>query len=223
MNDEHMDDAIALFALGALDRDEARAVEEHAATCERCSRLLAEAEGTVTAMTDLSVPAFEPPADLAARLAASARTARVLAPRRTPERSRNLWQYATLAASIVAVAAGAFGGSQIAKDRSTIASDDRAFAAIVVSHFAHGTFTKQTPDAPTTKALWGKTPQWIYVIVDSADCACTIVARTPSGERDLGAPAPRGATATLFVPAGTGITGLELRAGTRVLSTAQRP
>jgi anti-sigma-K factor RskA len=223
MNDDHKDDAIALFALGALDRDEARAVDEHAATCERCARLLADAEGTVTALTDLTVPAFEPPAELAARLAASARAARVLAPRRAPERSRNLRQFGTLAASIVLVATGLFGGSQIANDRATIASDDRAFAAIAVSHFAHATFTKQTADAPTVKALWGKAPQWIYVIVDSAGCACTIVARTASGERDLGTPEPRGATATLFVPDGKGVTGLEVRAGSRTLATSQRP
>ena len=167
MKDEHMGEAIELYALGALDRDEAREVEDHAAVCADCSRLLA--------------------------------------------------------AGLLIAGFGATATREIRSDRATIAADDRAFSAIAVSHFLHTTFTKRVPDAPTAKVLWGKTPQWFYVIVDSASCNCNVVEITPQGERDLGPPAPRGNTATLFVADAPEAKGLELRSGTTVLAAVRRP
>jgi hypothetical protein len=132
-------------------------------------------------------------------------------------------RWGTLAASLALVAIGVTGTNEVLRDRATIASDDRAFSAIAVSHFAHTTFTKVVPNAPTAKVLWGKTPHWLYVIVDSPACDCSVVGTTGSGERDLGTPSTRGATATLFVPDGDGVTRIELRRGASVLSTARHP
>jgi hypothetical protein len=219
MNDEHPDDALELYALGALDRDEARAVDEHVARCVRCSRRLGEAERTIVALDELTVPVFEPPAELASRIATSARAVVPLVPRPT----WNLARWGTLAACLAVAAVGVTGTSEVVRDRATIASDDRALSAIAVSHFAHTTFTKNVVDAPTAKVLWGKSPHWLYVIVDSAACACDVVATTAQGERDYGVPSVRGATATLFVPDADGVTQVQLRRGTSVLSTAHHP
>lgn len=218
MKDEHMGDAIELYALGALDRDEAREVEEHAAVCAECSRLLGEAESTIAALDALTVPKLEAPPELAARIAASNRVV-------TPLRARrpNLARWGALAAGLLIAGVGVTGTREISSDRATIAADDRAFSAIAVSHFLHTTFTKRVPDAPTAKVLWGKTPQWFYVIVDSASCNCNVVEITPQGERDLGPPAPRGNTATLFVADAPEAKGLELRSGTTVLAAVRRP
>jgi anti-sigma factor RsiW len=219
MNDEHFDEDLELYALGALDRDEAQAVEAHAAVCAECSRRLGEAERAVASLDELTVPIFEPPAELGERIASAARTVVPLRPRRPLSVAR----WGTLAACFLVAAAGITGTREVARDRATIASDDRAFSAIAASHFAHTTFTKTVPGAPTAKVLWGKNPQWLYVIVDSRACACNVVARTAAGERDLGAPEPRDATATLFVDNLPGVTSVELRSGTRVIATAQHP
>jgi hypothetical protein len=219
MNDEHFDEDLELYALGALDRAQAQAVEDHTAGCAECSRRLGEAERTVASLDALTVPLFEPPAELGARIASSARSVVPLRPRRRP----NLVRWGTLAACFAVAAAGVTGTREVVQDRATIAGDDRAFSAIAASHFAHTTFTKTAPDAPTAKVLWGKNPQWLYVIVDSRSCACDVVARTADGERDLGAPEPRGATATLFVDSLPGVTSVELRTGARVIATAQHP
>jgi hypothetical protein len=219
MNDEHPDDNLELYALGALDRDEARAVDDHVATCSQCARRLGEAERAVVSLDALTVPMFEPPAELATRIAASSRTVVPLVPR--PR--LNVARWGALAACIAVVAIGVTGTREVTQDRATIAADDRAFSAIAVSHFAHTTFTKLVPDAPTAKVLWGKSPHWLYVIVDSPSCACDVIATTAMGERDLGAPNPRGATATLFVPEADGVAQVELRRGATVLSTAKHP
>jgi hypothetical protein len=219
MNEEHPDESLELYALGALDRDEARAVDEHVASCAQCSRRLGDAERAVVALDELAVPVFEPPAELANRIAESSRRVVPLAPRTRP----NLARWSALAACIAVAAIGVTGTNEVLRDRATIASDDRAFSAIAVSHFAHTTFTNVVPDAPTAKVLWGKSPHWLYVIVDSTACECDVIATTAQGERDFGAPSPRGATATLFVPDADGVTRVELRRGATVLSAARHP
>lgn len=219
MNDEHFDEDLELYALGGLDRAQAQAVEEHAAGCAECSRRLGEAEQTVASLDALTVPLFEPPAELGSRIANSARNVVPLRPRRWPDFAR----WGTLAACFAVAAVGITGTHEVLQDRATIAGDDRAFSAIAASHFAHTTLTKIAPDAPTAKVLWGKNPQWLYVIVDSPTCTCDVVAQTAAGERDLGAPESRGATATLFVDSLPGVTSVELRNGARVIATAKHP
>ena len=219
MKDQHMGDLVELYALGVLDRDEALGVEIHVATCADCARALGEAERTVVSLDALTVPRIEPPPELAARIAASSRVV-------TPLRARrpfNVARWGALAASLLVAAVGVTGTREIANDRATIASDDRAFSAIAVSHFLHTTLTKTVADAPTAKVLWGKTPHWLYVIVDSPACDCNIVGITASGERDLGTPAARGNTATLFVPDAPDVTRIELRRDGKTLSSAQHP
>jgi hypothetical protein len=218
MKDQHMGESIELYALGALDRDEARGVEAHAEECAECSALLGAAERTIASLDALTVPMLEAPPELGQRIAASARVVVPLRPRRP-----NVARWSALAAGLLVAAVGVTGTREIANDRSTIAADDQAFASIAVSHFTHTTFTKSVPQAPTAKVLWGKSPHWLYVIVDSTACNCDVVALTPAGERDLGTPAARGNTATLFVPDEPSVNQVELRSGSVVLSTARRP
>lgn len=47
MRDEHVDDLIDLYALGALEPDEQSAVDEHLDECSRCRALLAQAKELV--------------------------------------------------------------------------------------------------------------------------------------------------------------------------------
>ena len=78
-----------LYALGALEGDEKRAIESHLASCADCARRLAEARGRV-ALIALAAPRVEPSAALKQRLmqrvrddAESAHGA-AIAPRATP-------------------------------------------------------------------------------------------------------------------------------------------
>jgi len=218
MKDHHMADDIQLYALGVLDRDESRAVEAHAAGCAECSQLLGEAERTVAALDAMTVTPVAPPAALAARIAASSRVV-------VPMRSRrfDFARGSALAAGLAFAVLGTGSVREILSDRATISADDRAFSAIAVSHFTHTTFTKIAPSAPTAKVLWGKSPHWLYVIVDAPQCDCEVAGITAGGVRDLGAPVARGATATLFVADAPDVTSVELRSGATILSSATRP
>ena len=65
--DEHVDDLIAAYALGALDADERVAVERHAGFCPTCARQLADMRRTAT-MLPFSVATGAPSPDVKAAL-----------------------------------------------------------------------------------------------------------------------------------------------------------
>ncbi len=100
--------------------------------------------------------------------------------------------------------------------RDVVAQDDAALGEVANAHFKHATFTKIDPSAPTAKVLWGPSNRWVYVIVDSATCACRVVAGTDAGERDLGAPLGRGRTAAVFAADLPHVRQIELRRGDQI-------
>lgn len=65
-----------LYALGALDADEKRAIESHLAACAACARKLAEARGRI-AMIGLAVPGAEPSPRVREQLLAHVRASSV--------------------------------------------------------------------------------------------------------------------------------------------------
>lgn len=73
-SDDHVEDLIAGYALGALDSDEKLAVERHADYCARCARLLADTRRTAAMLPYFAAPAGPSPdvkAALFARIAQS--------------------------------------------------------------------------------------------------------------------------------------------------------
>jgi anti-sigma-K factor RskA len=68
-NTEHVEELIALYALGGLDDGDAGRVSEHLATCESCRRLADETLATV-ALLPYAAPPVMPAAETKARLMA---------------------------------------------------------------------------------------------------------------------------------------------------------
>jgi hypothetical protein len=91
---------IDAYAIGALDVDEARALEAHLAGCEECAGLLEEARESGTALA-LSVPLVSSGPTLKARILASAA---VLTPQTRRRLSAPWWQAA--AAVLILLTAG---------------------------------------------------------------------------------------------------------------------
>ena len=69
MIEQHADNYIDAYALGALEPDEIAWVEAHLAGCPRCQELLRAAR-VVSSNLPLAVPPIEPPADLRQRVLA---------------------------------------------------------------------------------------------------------------------------------------------------------
>lgn len=200
----HLGELAELYALGALEPDERAWVEVHSAGCVPCARALAAAESAVAALEEAFVPQIDPPERLGARIAAAAASAPAavaLAARRQPRRLGlpAVGSYATAAALLLAAGIGAAAIAEHATDVRQTAHDSAVLATIATSHFNHVTFSARTAAVPVSKVLYARDGAWFYIVVDSAQCDCRVVARSAAGERDLGKPEVRGSTATLFV------------------------
>jgi hypothetical protein len=105
----HVDDLVAGYVLGALEADEAAAVDAHVRTCSPCELSLADAQRTV-GMLPFVVPMQKPPIDskvaLFARVAQSQRAAAAAS---LPMHGADAWRTPTIPSS--AGAALAYAGS----------------------------------------------------------------------------------------------------------------
>ena len=218
VSDEHLGERAELYALGALDAEEAGQVNAHAARCVRCARLVGAAERAVLALDSATVAEVAPPQELERRIAAIRRVPPL--PNQAAPRSRSFLRWGALAASVVILAGGAAGTRGVLHMHDVVAQDDATLAVVANAHFKHANLRKLDPSAPTAKVLWGLSRRWVYVIVDSSSCACRVVAITDTGERDLGVPLERGATAALFANDLPPVRGVELRRLGRVTASA---
>lgn len=197
MDDRHLGDRAELYALGALDLDEATRVNAHAARCAGCAALVGHAERAIETLLGATIETREPPVALGRRIGASAG----LGPQNAASRTvpHPFVRRAALAAGLLlALGAGGVGLRDLSARRDVAAQDDAALATIASAHFGHVTLVKIDPHAPTTKVLYGLSKRWLYAIVDSAHCRCRVRIVTVSGERDLGAPLDRTSTGTVF-------------------------
>jgi anti-sigma-K factor RskA len=105
-------DSIDAYAIGALDLDEARELEQHVAACEDCGRLLDEADETAAALA-LSAPLVPAGPALKAAVMASARALGTVTP---PARRTTPWWLAA-AAVLVAALAGVSAWTAVMQSR----------------------------------------------------------------------------------------------------------
>ena len=137
---EEMERSVAGYVLGALDADEARAVEEHLKACAECRAVAARLAGVV-AVVPLATAAAAPPDRLRGRIlaaAASGRRAESPAPqiRRLPRRQERAfgwrvpaWAAVALVAAIAAFALGSGLGIQLGRGSAPPASTSESALA----------------------------------------------------------------------------------------------
>jgi anti-sigma-K factor RskA len=220
-DDGHLGDRAELYALGMLDAAEADEVNAHAARCADCARLVGAAERAVTTLDVATMPDVSAALELRRRIAAIGGAAPIPLRRATFLETRTFANWGGLAAALlVAIVGGVAGSRNVIHLNDVLRQDDVSLAVIANSHFKHATLTKVDPSAPTAKVLWGTSKRWVYVIVDSPVCACRVIAFTAAGERDLGAPLARGATAVLFADNLPAVQRIELRRTAVVVENA---
>jgi anti-sigma factor RsiW len=217
---EHLGEYAELYALGVLEPDERLSVERHLAECVRCTREVGQAEATVAALDDATIPQVEPPAGLARRLAA-APTA--LGPPTAALKPRATFPMQLAVAASIALVVGLGGG--ILVDRGLDGArpqvrDEEALRTIAASHFLHASFQPALSGAPTAKVLYARDGSWLYVVVDASVGDYRVVARSHDHAVDLGALRPGAATSTLFVRNAPSPQTVELVRGGQVIETA---
>jgi len=187
---DHIGESAALYALGMLDDFESAEVMTHAATCDACRRLLAQAEDDVTAMA-LAQQQLEPPAELAARLARGIASA-PSAPRAV---SRSWYAPALAFAAAIAIAILPTG-YLISQNQSMHQSMAYADAVESMMNSPHRTVAFKGSDA---MVMYANDGSWYAVIAKGAKALH--VAWLHDGQKTmLGTMVPHGDVALLYLP-----------------------
>jgi anti-sigma factor RsiW len=175
----HIGDDAALYALGILEPDERRAVEEHLATCEACRRLFAQAEADVTAI-------------------AAAQPQHV--PRRAPRLSpqQPVWNARALAFAAAIVVALVPSGYLLRENLAMHDAMQQNSAAISrVMSTPHRTTAFAGADA---HVMYGKDGSWYVVIVRGATAPLHVMWPHDGTSTMIGTAMPYGNVAVLYLP-----------------------
>jgi hypothetical protein len=122
----HVDDLVAGYVLGALEADEAAAVDAHVRTCSACELSLADAQRTV-GMLPFLVPMEKPPIDnKAALFARVAQAQRAAAAASLPMHGAEAWRTPTIPSSAGAPLAYAGSDSSSSPARGSTSRGSRA-------------------------------------------------------------------------------------------------
>lgn len=187
---DHIGEAAALYALGMLDDVESAEVMTHAATCDACRRLLAQAEDDVTAMA-AAQQQLEPPADLAARLARSIASAPA-----APRVASRSW-YAPVLAFAAAIAIAILPTSYlISQNQSMHRSMVYADAVERMMSSPHRTVAFTGSHA---MVMYGTDGSW-YCIFASGATALHVAWLHDGQKTDLGTMVPHDDVALLYLP-----------------------
>ena len=179
---EHLGDEAELYALGLLDDEQRRRVDDHLRGCDACAARVGAAEHAVTALVERS--------------------------HQRPARRRVPWVLAAAAALIVSL--GTLAQQEFTL-RGALAGDGQLVDAMVVGHFAHVPFSAPSGGAIPAKVVYDSHGQWFAVIAQCpVEWRLTVIepggARHPLAQR----PVRRGDSMLLFARAAIPVGVLEL-------------
>ena len=203
---EHIGDSAALYALGALDDAERRAVDAHVAHCASCTNDLARAYDDVATVA-AAQPQFAPPGP-----ATRERPRAAAAPR---------W-IAIAAAIALALLPSLFLAIQNAQMHRAMLTDADAMARISSSPHVTVAFTAAA-SAPGMNAhvMYGRDGSWYCVIVRGATHPLQIVWPHDGAATQLGTATPHGDVALLYLPRSHRMDRLSIVDGDREVAQAR--
>ncbi|HVA33096.1 MAG TPA: zf-HC2 domain-containing protein [Candidatus Baltobacteraceae bacterium] len=215
---DHIGDDAPLYALGALDDAERKAIDAHAATCPQCARLLGDAEDAVALA--VAAQAVHPvPAELGDRIAPLARGQVLALPWRP---SRGGWQVAAAAAAalLIGLIPSAYLWQQNHAMHAAMVAD--AGALSTVANQPHRMAVFQTMgDGTSARVMYGRDGSWYVILVKGAKRALGVAWMHDGQQTMLGTASLHGDVAMLYLPRSHRMKQLALMDGTRVVAEAQ--
>jgi len=206
---DHLDAAdAALYALGCLDDRARHAIDQHAAGCDACSRLLGTAESDVAVLA-----AAEPAYPLPERLARAPWPARV--------RTAAWPAWAALAAALaLALVPSAFFWRQNQAMHAGMTADSAAMDRLAASDFRTAPFRGMSPGS-AARVMYAPDGSWYVVLVRGASRALQVAWMHDGRRTMLGAAHLHGEVAMLYLPKSHRMDRLALLDGERVVAEAQ--
>jgi anti-sigma-K factor RskA len=208
MTHEYVAERAELYALGALDDDERRAVEAHVRECSSCARLVGAAERDVALIASMEAHRTVPP-ELAARIDRIMR----------PQRSAWPLSYALAAALLLGLLPSVYFWSANRSMHATILAQNAVMERLAGAPHRMTRFHPMQA-SPAAEVVYAPDGSWYLVVVRDARKALE-VAWMHDGERTmLGSAIPRGNIAMLYLPKSHRMDRLALMDGDRVVAEA---
>ncbi|MGA8098567.1 MAG: zf-HC2 domain-containing protein [Candidatus Cybelea sp.] len=208
MTHEYVAERAELYALGALDDDERRAIEAHLRECSSCSRLVGAAERDVALIASMEAHREAPP-ELAARI------------ERTIRPQRSAWQlpYALAAALLVGLLPSAYFWSENRGMHATMLAQNAVMERLAGAPHRMTRFHPMQP-SPPAEVVYAPDGSWYLVVVRDAGKALDVVWMHDGERTMLGRATPRGNLAMLYLPKSHRMDRLALMDGDRVVAEA---
>ncbi|MFY9663965.1 MAG: zf-HC2 domain-containing protein [Candidatus Cybelea sp.] len=208
MTHEYVAERAELYALGALDDDERRAIEAHLRECSSCAQVVGAAERDVALIASMEAHRAAPP-ELAARIERTIR----------PQRSAWPLAYALAAALLVGLLPSAYFWSENRRIHATMLAQNAVVERLAGAPHRMTNFHPMQA-GPAADVVYAPDGSWYLVVVRDADKALD-VAWMHDGERTmLGRVVPRGNLAMLYLPKSHRMDRLALVDGGRVVAEA---
>lgn len=203
---EHIGDSAALYALGALDERERRAVDAHVAGCASCANDLARA------YDDVATVAAAQPQVAMPRVAARERPRVTAAPR---------W-IALAAAIALALLPSLFLAIQNAQMHRAMLADADAMARLSSSPHITTAFTAAaSASGMDAHVMYGRDGSWYCIVVRGATHPLEVVWPHDGGTTALGTATPHGDVALLYLPRSHRMDRLSIVDGDREVAQAK--
>lgn len=211
----HIGDLAELYALGALDLGERRALEAHVLQCTECTDRLREAEASFLTLAE-NDSQRDVSARLTDRISASLATQPSTAGAATW--TQRPWARPLLAMAAVLAIAIIPSYELLGHNRAMqtqLATDDAAFARMAAGPIAHATFKGRT-----ARVIYSADGTWYYVIVMHPSSDMRIAYIHNGTTEVLGSITMHGSTGTLYLPVSEKMDNLAILQGGRVVADA---
>jgi hypothetical protein len=205
----HLGELAALYAVGALDDDERRRADAHAAICDECARLLGAAENDVAELA-AAQPQAAPPRGFQQRLGRLPST---------PRRSRYLFPASIAAALLLGLLPSMYFWQSDRAMHVQMVADTAAMSRLATTPHRSALFTGA--GAPAAHVMYGRDGSWYVVLVHGASKALAVAWMHDGRRTMLGMAVPHGDVALLYLPKSHRMRHLALLDGNQVVAEAQ--
>jgi hypothetical protein len=215
----HIDDRAALYALGALDENEAAAVRAHVVQCAACAQSLGAAEADVALAASLE-PRYEAPAALGSRIERLLSGGEAEAPRRWGF-SQSPW-LAVAAAFVIGVLPSAYFVRENWAMHNAMAVQSAAVDRLASSRHRVAAFHSMPamPEGSSASVAYASGGEWYVIVVKDVTRTLGVAWMHDGRQTMLGQVVPHGDVAMLYLPKSHRMDQLALMDGGQVVAQA---
>ncbi|HEY2554020.1 MAG TPA: hypothetical protein VGI15_02120 [Candidatus Cybelea sp.] len=218
----HVDDRAALYALGALDEDEAASVRTHVVACLTCAQAVGAAEGDVALAATLE-PRLEAPVELSSRIERLLSGGELRA-----GDGRGRWSspalpwLAVAAALVIGVLPSGyfFAENRRMHDAMTVQSAAMDRLASSTHRVAAFHAMPQMPEGSSASVAYASSGEWYVIVVKDVSRTLGVVWMHDGEQTMLGQAVPHGDVAMLYLPKSHRMDQLALMDGGQVVAQA---